>query len=363
MTTLVQEKRLLLPLLLAISAFFLEHQLLEAGKVIALVSALVLVGAILLASIRVAHHAEILAHKVGDPYGTMILTLSAVAVEVLILAIMMQGETEPTLVRDTIYSAVMLDINGILGLAALLGGLKHGEQPYNDDSGKTYGVMILTAMGISMIVPEFVPDAKWTYYSAFTIFAMLALYALFLRMQVGQHSYFFSYSYPRRSTATVGENSDEESTGTLVSSILVIVFGVVLIGVLAEFMSVLMTEGLRGSGAPPTIMAILVAAISAAPEILTALKAALHNRMQATVNIAMGASLSTVILTVPVMEAIALYTGQPFIMAMTPVQTVMIMITLIAAAINLNDGETNAIEGMTHFILFATFIMLSALGL
>jgi Ca2+:H+ antiporter len=93
------------------------------------------------------------------------------------------------------------------------------------------------------------------------------------------------------------------------------------------------------------------------------LRAALKNRMQATVNIAMGASLSTVILTVPVMEGIALYTGQPFIMAMTPVQTVMVTITLIAAAINLNDGETNAIEGMTHFILFATFLMLAGLGL
>ena len=111
------------------------------------------------------------------------------------------------------------------------------------------------------------------------------------------------------------------------------------------------------------MMSVIVAAISAAPEIMTALRAALRNKMQAVVNIAMGASLSTVILTVPVMEAIALWTGQPFVMAMTPVQTVMIAITLIAAAINLNDGETNAIEGMTHFILFATFIMLTAIGL
>src|ERR1700712_1571403 len=160
-------------------------------------AAVALIATIVLVSVRVAHHAEVLAAKVGDPYGTMILTLSAVAVEVIILAILMSGESSPTLVRDTIYSAVMLDINGILGLAGLLGGLKHGEQSYNDDSGKTYGVMILTAMGISMIVPEFIPDAKWHYYSAFTICAMIALYALFLRMQVGQHSYFFSYSYPR----------------------------------------------------------------------------------------------------------------------------------------------------------------------
>ncbi|MDQ0454536.1 calcium:proton antiporter [Rhizobium paknamense] len=363
MTALTKEKSLLLPLCLALAAFLAEHQLAEQSRLVLIAVAAVLVGGILIASLRVAHHAELLAHKVGDPYGTMILTLSAVAVEVLILAIMMQGESSPTLVRDTIYSAVMLDINGILGLAALLGGLRHGEQPYNDDSGKTYGVMILTAMGISMIVPEFVPGEKWHYYSAFTIAAMLALYGLFLRMQVGPHSYFFSYSYPRRNTPTAENPSHEAKHEPLALSIGVILFGVVLIGVLAEFMSGFLTEGLKGTGAPVAIMAILVAAISAAPEIMTALRAALHNRMQATVNIAMGASLSTVILTVPVMEAIALYTGQPFTMAMSPVQTVMVTITLIAAAINLNDGETNAIEGMTHFILFATFIMLSALGL
>jgi len=357
-----QEKALFVALAIAVIAYVGEHSVLEMGQTAAMIAAAALIATIVLASMRVAHHAETLAVKVGDPYGTMILTLSAVAVEVIILAIMMSGESSPTLVRDTIYAAVMLDINGILGLAALLGGLKHGEQPYNDDSSKTYGVMILTAMGISMIVPEFIPDAKWHYYSAFTIVAMIALYALFLRMQVGKHSYFFSYSYPRteKKLSMPEDHHEEESTTT---SIVTILIGVVLIGALAEFMSAFMDTGLKGTGAPPAIAAIVVAAISAAPEILTALRAALRNRMQATVNIAMGASLSTVILTVPVMEAIALYTGQPFIMAMSPVQTVMVIITLIVAAINLNDGETNAIEGMTHFVLFATFIMLTALGL
>jgi Ca2+:H+ antiporter len=359
---LKEEKFLIAALLVAIIAYFSEHAVLEMGRSVALIAAAALIGTIILASMRVAHHAEILAVKVGDPYGTMILTLSAVAVEVIILAIMMSGESSPTLVRDTIYSALMLDINGILGLAALLGGLKHGEQPYNDNSGKTYGVMILTAMGISMIVPEFVPADKWHYYSAFTILAMIALYGLFLRMQVGQHSYFFSYSYPRAERKK-GSLHEELADEPAYASIVTILVGVVIIGALAEFMSAFMTEGLKDTGAPVAATAIVVAAISAAPEILTALRAALRNRMQATVNIAMGASLSTVILTVPVMEAIALYTGQPFIMAMSPVQTVMVAITLIAAAINLNDGETNAIEGMTHFILFATFIMLTALGL
>ena len=360
---LKQEIALPVALVIAVAAYLGEHHLLAAGRTVMLLAAAGLIAVIVWISTRIAHHAENLAAKVGDPYGTMILTLSAVLVEVVILAIMMQAGAAPTLVRDTIYSAVMIDINGILGLAALLGGIRHGEQPYNDDSGKTYGVMILTAMGISMVVPEFIPRESWYLYSAFTIGAMIALYGLFLRMQVGTHSYFFSYAYPRaerREQARPEQTDEDEAAGT---SIAIIIVGVVIIGALAEVMSVLLGEGLRGTGAPPAVMAVIVATISAAPEILTALRAALANRMQSTVNIAMGASLSTVILTVPVMEGIALYTGQPFIMAMTPVQTVMVAITLIAAAINLNDGETNAIEGMTHFILFATFVMLTALGL
>ncbi len=367
-TTLKQERMLFAAVPCAAAAYFAEHMVMEQSKTISFVVAAALIGVIILVSMRVAHHAEILAAKVGDPYGTMILTLSAVAVEVLILAIIMQESTSPTLVRDTIYSAVMIDINGILGIAALLGGLRHGEQPYNDDSARTYVVMILTAMGISMIVPEFIPEAKWHFYSIFTIGAMIALYALFLKMQVGPHSYFFSYRYPRTerkkpSAEQQVEAEEEDDEGPASYSIGVILVGVVIIGVLAEFMSAFLSNGLEGSGAPLALMAVVVATISAAPEIMTAMRSALRNRMQSVVNIAMGASLSTVILTVPVMEAIALYTGQPFIMAMTPVQTVMVFITLFAAAINLNDGETNAIEGMTHFILFATFLMLLFLGL
>jgi Ca2+:H+ antiporter len=352
----------LVALLACIVAYATEPQLLGHGNGVALIAAAVLVGTIVGASMRVAHHAEVLAHRVGDPFGTMILTLSAVLVEVVILAILMTHQPAPTLVRDTIYAAVMLDINGIIGLAALMGGFKHGEQPYNDDSARTYGVMILTAMAVSMVVPEFIPAASWHLYSGFTIGAMLVLYGVFLRMQVGAHSYFFSYSYPEKKSRKGTPAVQPEHAGTKASAIL-LCLGLVLIGALAEVMSKALDVGLKGTAAPPTVAAIVVAAISASPEILTALRAALANRMQSVVNIAMGASLSTVILTVSVMEAIALFTGQPFEMAMTPVQTVMVAVTLVVAAINLNDGETNAIEGMTHFVLFGTFAMLSLLGL
>ena len=132
-----QELFLVIAAIAAAICFPLDHAILEAGQAISMAAAVALIVAILLASVRVAHHAEELAELVGEPYGTMVLTLSAVLVELVILAIMMSHTSSPTLVRDTIYSAVMLDINALLGLSALLGGLRHDEQPYNVDSGNT----------------------------------------------------------------------------------------------------------------------------------------------------------------------------------------------------------------------------------
>jgi len=114
-------------------------------------------GVIIYLALSVAHHAEILAYKYGEPYGTLILTLSAVTVEIIMITIMMLNTHNPLLPRDTIYSAVMLDINGLLGLAAIIGGIKHGEQKYNVDSTNSYISMIIVSLGIAMVLPHFIP--------------------------------------------------------------------------------------------------------------------------------------------------------------------------------------------------------------
>ena len=357
-----RELALVLAALALVVAWPLEHAIVGAGQAASLAASIALIAAILFASVRVAHHAETLAERLGEPYGTMVLTLSAVLVEVVILAILMHESPSPTLARDTIYSAVMLDINALLGLSALLGGLRHGEQPYNVDSGNTYIVMILTGLGVAMVLPAFIPVAHWAAYSVFTIVVMVALYGMFLKLQTGQHSYFFSYSYAQKAPA-VEANEDAHDAGGLAAPIAGIGAGIVLIGLLSEVMARTLETGLAGTGAPPILAPLIVATISASPEILTALRAALSNRMQPVVNIALGASLSTVVLTVPVIEALALATHHPITMALTAPQMVMTFLTLLVAMINIHDGETNAIEGLTHFVLFAAFLMLSALGL
>ncbi|ESQ74524.1 calcium:proton antiporter [Asticcacaulis sp. AC402] len=355
-----KESFLVIAAVTAVMAILFEHAIVQSGQLVSQIAGVALIGVIILASLRVAHHAEILAEKVGEPYGTMILTLSAVLVEVVILAIMLNGSPSPTLARDTIYSAVMLDINGIIGVAAILGGLKHGEQPYNDASGKTYTVMIMTGMGVSMLVPEFIPTRYWQAYSVFSIAIMIFLYGMFLRLQTTRHSYFFSYSYEAKGAQA---EHGAEKAGRAWHSVAILVAGLALIGLLAEVMSKTLEVGLDGTNVPPIFSALVVATISASPEILTALRAALANRMQPVINIALGASLSTVVLTVPVIEFLALLQGEKIVMALTPVQSIMTTLTLLVAAINLNDGQTNAIEGTTHLVLFCAFLMLAFMGL
>lgn len=349
------------PLLLALLAiplgFFLEHAAVHSGGLVLGGLFAVILAAIFALAFRIAHHAEVLALRLGEPYGTLILTLAAVSVEVVILVVLMFDSHSPTLARDTVFAAVMIDVNGILGVAAVLGGLRHGIQKYNLHSASSYIAMLLVALGVGMFVPDFVPDSAWPVYSAFSVGIMAILYMAFLRLQTVEHRRFFEYGADMEDEAhdAVG------SPGWLHAAILV--GAVVMVGVLSEVLSVLLDALLEGTGAPKAIPAVLVALISAAPEVLTALNAARHDRMQTTVNIALGASLATVLLTLPVIEGIALITGERIVMALTPVQAAMLLITLLATMNNLHDGETNAIEGMSHFALFAAFVALVLLGL
>jgi len=352
MKHLLAEKPIGLAILAGIAGVLLEHAALESGGMALWSLFGILLAAIIGVAFRVAHHAEVLAARLGEPFGTMILTLSAVSVEVVILVVMMISRPNPTLPRDTVFSAVMLDINGILGIAAIMGGLQHGSQKYNLSSANSYIAMLLVALGAGMFVPDFIPDAKWESYSLLSIGVMALLYAAFLRLQTVEHRQFFEYG------AALDKEAHDTADHPNWQHAITLVAAVALIGFLSEVLSVLLDAGLKGSSLPKALPAVLVALISASPELLTALTAARHDRMQTTVNIALGASLATVLLTLPVIEAIALSTGERIVMALTPIQAGMLLLTLLAAMNNLHDGESNAIEGISHFALFAVFVAL-----
>lgn len=295
-----------------------------------------------------------LAHKYGEPYGTLILTSSAVIVEIVIIAIMMANSGNPTLVRDTIYSAVMLDINGLLGIAAVVGGMKYGEQSHNIDSSNSYMSMILVSMGIAMVLPHFIAVEQRVTFEIFTVIVFILLYAIFTRIQLFEHKHFFEYEEEEESvTHTVPKRKVNGFYHAFM-----LVTSIVIIGVLSEMLALFLDNNLKASGLPIVLGAFVVAVISASPELITAIKSAAEDRMQTVVNIALGASLSTVLLTVPAMIILSMIFGYNLDLALTPTQILLLVMTIIAGMIHFSDGQTNVLEGFVHFVLFIVFVFL-----
>ena len=327
-----------------------EHTLVESllGNSIGF---FVLFAVIIYASLAVAHHAELLAEKFGEPYGTLILTISAVTVEVMIIAIMILHSHNPVLARDTIYSAIMLDINGLLGVSAIIGGIKFGEQPYNIDSSNSYLSMLLVAIGLSMVLPQFITADKLHIFMWFIVVIFIILYLVFSRIQLKNHKYFFEYN---RDNTTHNEAHIDKNINAKYHTILLVVY-IVMIGFLSELLAVFMDNNLQELGLPLALGAVGVAIISASPELIVAIRASLDNRMQTVINIALGASLATILLTVPAVIVISMVSGLSLELALSPIQELLLGLTLIVSIVNFNDGETNMLEGFLHFILFVVF--------
>jgi Ca2+:H+ antiporter len=327
-----------------------EHQLASSfmGNIFGFIT---LFAIIIYASMSVAHHAEVLAEKFGEPYGTLILTMSAVTVEVMIIAIMMLHSHNPFLARDTIYSAIMLDINGLLGVSAIIGGVKFGEQPYNLDSSNSYISMLLVAIGTSMVLPQFIGVAHREMFMIFIVVIFIMLYLVFTKIQLKKHKYFFEYN---PNGELEGESHKLHNINPWYHTLLLVTY-IVLIGLLSEILAVFIDNDLRELGLPLALGAVGVAIISASPELIVAIRSALDNRMQTVINIAFGASLATILLTVPAVIIISMVSGLHIDLALSPIQELLLGLTLIVGIVNFNDGETNMLEGFLHFILFIVF--------
>ncbi len=337
--------------LITLGIFILYEDRLAQTNMGNIVGFLILFAVIVYTSLAVAHHAELLAEKFGEPYGTLILTMSAVTVEVMIIAIMMLHAHNPVLARDTIYSAIMLDINGLLGVAAIIGGLKFGEQPYNIDSSNSYLSMLLVAIGLAMVMPHLIDASHHAAYMWFIVVIFILLYMVFTKIQLKNHKYFFEY-----------RSEDSDSCETYCStdingwyhSLLLLIY-ILLIGFMSEILAVFMEHSLEYLELPLALGAVGVALISASPELIVAFRAALKNNMQTVINIALGASLATVLLTVPSVIIISYFAGLELNLALTPMQSMLLGLTLLVSIVNFNDGETNMLEGFLHFILFIVF--------
>jgi len=322
-------------------------------------------GVMMWGSFGVVRHAEALAAKLGEPYGTLILTLSVITIEVaLISAVMLTGSENPTLGRDMMFSVLMIVLNGMVGLSLLLGGFRHVEQSFNLQGANAFLAVLTPLAVLSLILPNFTqstPDPSFTVpQSEFLVVVTLGLYGVFLAMQTVRHREYFTA--PERASWSGEEHPDHEREGAAIHSLpfhVAMLFGYMIpIVLLSKKLAVIIDFGIAEVGAPAAFGGLVVAVLVLAPELITALRAALANQLQRSINISLGSALATIGLTVPAVLVIGIVTKNEVVLGLSPVETLMLCLTLFVSFINLSGGRSNVMQGVIHLILFAAYIVL-----
>ena len=318
-------------------------------------------GVMLWCAFGVVRHAEGLAELLGEPYGTLILTLSVITIEVaLIAAIMLTGEANPTLARDTMLAVIMIVMNFMVGIALLIGGLKHGEQAFNLEGARTFLAVLIPLATMSLILPDFTrstADASFTplqagFFAAITV----ALYATFLAVQTRRHRAFFLQPGDDENHAEAGHgHRPPRSVGYHGLFLVLTMLPIVL---LSKKLALLVDFGIGTLAAPAALGGVLVATLVLSPEGLAAFKAALANRVQRAVNICLGSALATISITVPAVLVIGLVTGQKVVLGLEPVELVMLLLTLVLSMLTFGAVRTNMLQGVVHLVIFAVYLVL-----
>lgn len=322
-----------------------------------------LLGVILWAAFGVVHEAEELAHRLGEPYGTLILTLSIVIIEVaLISAVMLGAKGAPTLGRDTMFAVLMIVLNGVVGIGLLIGGLRHFSQRYNLKGAGSYLSVIIPLTVIPLILPNFTtstPDGTLTSGQsiAFSLFT-LALYGAFLILQTGRHSAFFQEPESEMGAPDVAvavHTGISRSTATHVALLLANILPIVI---LAKSLATVLDFGIARLGAPVALGGILIAMVVFTPECIAALRAITANQLQRAINLCLGAAASTLGLTVPTVLAIGLISGQPVVLGLSATNMIILAMTLLLSTLTFTGARTTMLEGAVHLSVFFVFLVL-----
>ena len=315
---------------------------------------------IIAASLSVVRHAEALAHRLGEPLGTLVLTLSVIIIEVAsISAVMVHGENNPSLVGDTLLAVIMIILNGMVGVSLLVGGWLHREQHYNLQGANAYMSVIIPLAVLSLILPDFTQTTPGPtlslYQQLFLAGAGIGLYCIFLAIQTGRHREFFSTQKPAAAFVKIGHTASAPSA---LKSALCLVLYLVPVVYLAEQLAHPIDYLIETLHAPTALGGLIIAVLVATPEALGAIKAAIGNQIQRSINISMGSVLSTIGLTIPAMLIIGQFTGRQFQLGLEHTDIVMLLLTLFCSCVTFASGRTNILQGCVHLLLFAAYVLL-----
>jgi Ca2+:H+ antiporter len=321
-----------------------------------------LFGMMMWCAFGVVRHAEAVAERLGEPYGTLVLTLSVIIIEVALLAaIMLHGQNNPTLARDAMFATLMIVLNGMVGTALLMGALRYWEQEYNLAGARAFLVVIASLAVFALIIPNYTktePDPSQAPMKA-VLFASITVlfYIVFVIIQTARHRAFFaepSHSHSHEPDALHG-GSRGSSLAFHVALLLLTLIPIVL---LSKSLAIIVDFGIEDLGFPAPLGGVMIAILVLSPEGLTAFHAALVNHLQRAVNVCLGSALATIGLTIPAVLIIGLITGYEVHLGLDEVQTVLLILTLFVSGLTFGGVRTNVLQGTVHILLFIVYVAL-----
>ena len=342
---------------LAVFNMFGHGVLAPAAGAFAILSFLWLMGVMVWGASAVVRHAEALAERLGEPYGTLILTLAVVCIEVaLIGSVMLSGDGGPTLARDTMFAVVMIVLNGLVGLSLLLGALRHGEQSYNFAGASSFLTVLVPLAVFALVLPDYTISSRdgsfTTGQALFFSVITFALYLVFLSIQTVRHRGFFTE--PEEPAVAQRRHAGYATWAhglLLIATLLPIVL-------LSKKMAGFVDHGINVMSLPAALGGVVIATIVLASEGMSAVRAAMANRLQRAVNLCLGAALSTIGLTVPATLIIGMVTGQGVILGLGSQMQVLLALTLLTCVQTFGARRTNVLHGAVHLVLFLAYLAL-----
>jgi Ca2+:H+ antiporter len=320
---------------------------------------------ILLSAFAVVRHAESIAVRLGEPLGTLVLTLSVTGIEVMMIAaVMYTSPGNSSLARDAMFAVVMIVLNGMVGLSLLLGGLRYHEQTYNLQGANAFLAVIVPLAVLGLVLPNFTVSSPGPTFSplqsTFLIIMSIGLYGVFLAIQNLRHRDYFILPDPTEAATArqeTGLSDDREIRSLAYHAPLLLAYLLPLV-ILAKQLAVPIDYGIRVLHAPPALGGFLVAALILSPESLAATRAALANQLQRSVNILLGSVLATISLTIPSVLVIGFITGKTIILGLDAVNMTLLLLTLAVSMLTFTLDRTNVLVGAVHLLLFLAYLML-----
>jgi Ca2+:H+ antiporter len=304
------------------------------------------------------HHAEVIAERIGEPFGTLLLTLSVTIIEVALIATIMLGaKAVPTLARDTVFAVVMIVCNGLVGVCILVGGLRYREQDFQVSGANVYLSVLFVLATITLVLPNYTLTTPGPFYSevqlGFVSVATIVLYVVFLFTQTILHRDYFV-----RADDSASARAGQDSRAALLPSVGLLLISLLAVVLLAKKFSLVVDAGAAMIGAPPAFAGIVVALLILLPEGVAAISAARKNDLQKSINLALGSSLATIGLTVPAVAVAAYALDKTLILGLDLREIVLLMLTFILSMLTFGTGRTNILFGLVHLVVFAIFIFL-----